>query len=124
MRFLLFILTLQKDEKKKLMTPISDTVEKIKATAQVAVPAKGSVILYGSHARGDAHKGSDWDILILLDKESLSQSDYDNVSYPFVLLGCDIGEEINPILYTMEEWESYGFTPFYENVKRDGIKIV
>ena len=108
----------------KLMTPTLDTMEKIKATAQMAVPAKGSVILYGSHARGDAHKGSDWDILILLDKESLSQADYDNVSYPFVLLGCDIGEEINPILYTTKEWESYGFTPFYENVKRDGIKIV
>ena len=61
------------------MTPVSDTIAKIKATAQKAVPAMGSAILYGSRARGDAHKGSDWDILILLDKEKLSQADYDKI---------------------------------------------
>ena len=48
----------------------------------------------------------------------------DKVSYPFVLLGCDLGTEINPILYTKKEWESYNFTPFYENVNRDGISLI
>ena len=87
------------------------------------MPQGGHAILYGSRARGDAHKKSDWDILILLNKDHLEQTDYDNVSYPFVLLGCDVGEEINPIMYTKKEWESYHFTPFYENVTRDGINL-
>ena len=99
-------------------------IAQIRETAASAVPYGGSAILYGSQARGDAHAGSDWDVLILLDKDRLEQSDYDNVSYPFVLLGCDIGEEINPIMYTRKEWESYKITPFYENVTRDGISLI
>lgn len=88
------------------------------------IPKGGMAVLYGSRARGDSHNGSDWDILIVLDKDRLEQSDYDNVSYPFVLLGCDWGEDVNPIMYTKKEWESYRHTPFYENVKHDGIVLV
>ena len=102
----------------------SVALSKIRQTAASAIPEGGKAILYGSRARGDAHNNSDWDILILLDKDMLEQSDYDNVSYPFVLLGCDLGEEINPIMYTTKEWESYRITPFYENVVRDGIALV
>ena len=100
------------------------TMSRIRRTAAQTIPAGGKAILYGSQARGDAHKGSDWDVLILLDKDHLEQSDYDEVSYPFVLLGCDMGEEINPIMYARKEWESYKITPFYENVVRDGIDLV
>ena len=85
---------------------------RIKQTASSTIPKGGKAILYGSSARGDARKNSDWDILILLDKDTLDQSDYDNVSYPFVLFGCDLGQEINPIMYTTKEWESYRITPF------------
>ena len=97
---------------------------RIKQTATSTIPKGGKAILYGSRARGDARSDSDWDILILLDKDTLDQSDYDNVSYPFVLLGCDLGQEINPIMYTTKEWDSYRITPFYENVTRDGIVLV
>ncbi len=97
---------------------------RINQTAISTIPKGGRAILYGSRARGDARKDSDWDILIILDKDTLDQSDYDNVSYPFVLLGCDLGQEINPIMYTTKEWESSRITPFYENVTRDGIVLV
>lgn len=102
----------------------AEIIAMIRNVAQSAVPQGGSVILYGSRARGDAHEGSDWDLLVLLDKDHLAQEDYDRVSYPFVMLGCDLGEEINPILYTSKEWKEFNFTPFYQNVIRDGIKLV
>lgn len=105
------------------MEKAESVVSKIRSVAEFAVPSDGKAILYGSRARGNARKDSDWDILILLNKDKLEQSDYDNVSYPFVLLGCDIGEEINPILYTSKEWEKYKITPFYENVIHDGIEL-
>ena len=60
---------------------------------------------------------------IILDKDRLSPQDYDTVSFPFVNLGWDINEEINPIMYTKNEWQQYDFTPFYENVNHDGIAI-
>ena len=96
-------------------------LSKIRNVVSSAIPEGGKAILYGSRSRGDAHEGSDWDILILLDKDRLVQKDFDSVSYPFVLLGCEIGEEINPIMYTKKEWESYRNTPFYENVTNDGL---
>lgn len=102
----------------------NNAIAQIKKVASTAIPKGGKAILYGSRARGDEHKGSDWDILILLNKEHLEQADYDNISYPFVLLGCEIGEEINPIMYTNNEWESYRITPFYENVTREGVNLI
>ena len=38
--------------------------------------------------------------------------DADDVSYPFVLLGCELDEEINPIMYTAKEWQSYLVSSF------------
>ncbi len=96
----------------------------IKHLALSVVPAGSSALLYGSRARGTAHRYSDWDILLILNKESLTQADYDTVSYPFVLLGCELGEEINPIMYTEKEWKSYQATPFYENVEHDAINLL
>ncbi len=101
----------------------NNVILKIKDIAKTTIPTGSKAILYGSRARGDARSDSDWDILILLNKDKLDQSDYDKVSYPFVLLGCDLNTEINPILYTKKEWESYNFTPFYKNVTKDGITL-
>lgn len=96
----------------------------IKHLALSVVPTGSSALLYGSRARGTAHRNSDWDILLILNKDSLTQDDYDTVSYPFVLLGCELGEEINPILYTKKEWQTYQATPFYENVEHDAINLL
>jgi uncharacterized protein len=70
------------------MSTDDKTILKIKDIAKSAIPSGSKAILYGSRARGDARNDSDWDILILLDKDKLEQTDYDKVSYPFVLLGC------------------------------------
>ena len=82
----------------------------LKQLALNVIPAGGRALLYGSQARGTANPQSDWDVLLILNKETLTQSDYDTVSYPFVLLGCELGEEINPIMYTKKEWISYIFS--------------
>ena len=83
----------------------------IKQMLTVTLPTGGTAMLYGSQARGDASRDSDWDILIILDKDKLLPSDYDAVSYPLTKLGWDIGAEINPIIYTRKEWEANSFTP-------------
>ena len=86
---------------------------------------KGSVVLlFGSRARGQARKSSDWDILIILPKDQLRQEDYDQVSYPLVELGWKIGEQINPSVYTEQEWKANSITPFYDNVQRDAINLL
>ena len=98
----------------------------IKAISQKAkeITPKGSeVILFGSQARGDAHEGSDWDVLILLDKDRITSQDVDDYFYPFWELGWDYNEMINALLFTKKEWQRNIASPFYENVKREGIRL-
>ena len=99
-------------------------IDSIQQVAKTALPKGSTLLLYGSRARGDAHKGSDWDLLILLDKPELSDSDYDNVSFPFTMLGWNIGELIIPQMYTKKEWDSISFLPFRKNVEHDKIVLV
>jgi hypothetical protein len=54
----------------------------------------------------------------------LKQSDYDDVSFPFVELGWKLNEQITPVMYTKAEWDASSITPFYDNVVRDGIKLI
>lgn len=99
-------------------------LEYIKSVGQQVLPAGGQMWLYGSQARGEARPDSDWDLLVLIDKDQLRGSDYDTIIYPLTELGWDLGATINPILYTKKEWESYHFTPFYHNVQNDKIEII
>jgi len=81
------------------------------------------VILFGSQARGDAREDSDWDLLVLIDKDKKTQEDEDTYAYPFVELGWNNGVSINSILYTKKQWEQGRIFPFYKNVMREGKEI-
>ena len=98
-------------------------LQQIKDTLQHVLPTGGRVLLFGSQARGDAREDSDWDILILIDKERINNDDFDNVAYPLVELGLKIGAMINPLLYTYSDWQKRNFTPFYKNVEQESIEI-
>ena len=81
-------------------------------------------ILFGSRARGTEKEGSDWDVLILLDKPKITLQDYDKYSYPLRELGWDIDEIINPVLFSQKEWEETHYTLFNHNVNKEGIAII
>lgn len=98
-------------------------IERIKEVARQVLPVGSSVWLYGSRARGDEHKGSDWDLLVVLDKDHLSLDDYRKV-LPLNYLGWDIGEEVNPQVYARKEWDEYSYTLFHDNVERDKMVLI
>jgi len=82
------------------------------------------LILFGSQARGDARKESDWDLLILLNKEKRNfTEDTDKYGYPFAELGWDYGITINATVYGKGQWEKSKSFPFHKNVMREGIEI-
>ena len=91
----------------------------IKKVAASVLPEGSSLYLYGSRARGDYHEGSDWDLLLLLDKPRLEYEDFDKYSYPFVEMGWDLGEDIRPHAYTKDEWFNGPHSLFYYNVEED-----
>ena len=98
-------------------------ISNIKEIAGKTLPARSSLLLYGSRARGDNRPDSDWDLLILLDKPSLTFKDYD-YGYPFSELGWEIDEEINAQVYSKKEWAKYQFTPFYKTVEHAKIVLI
>ena len=99
-------------------------VNAIRGKASQIVPKGATVILFGSRARGDAREDSDWDVLILLDKERITSQDIDDYSYPLRELGWDYNQCINTILYTKRDWDSSFISPFRENVTEDGIRLL
>ena len=94
----------------------------ISKKAKALSPEGSEIILFGSQARGDAHNGSDWDVLILLDKDRILPSDYDEYSYPLRELGWDLGECVNTVLYTKNDWQKEAFSPFYDHLVFQSLK--
>lgn len=53
-----------------------------------------SVYLYGSRARHDADRDSDWDILIVTDDSMNIKDAFEKFAYPFTEIGWKLGEQI------------------------------
>ena len=99
-------------------------IERIRVTLTNVLPKGSAAWLFGSRARGDSRADSDWDILVVVDKDRLTFKDYSTITYPLTELGWDMGEEINPVMYTRQEWDENVNTPFRDNVERDAILLV
>ena len=75
-------------------------IERIKASVREIDP-EARIYLYGSRVRGTAREDSDWDVLILVDKDKVSLR-----------------------VYSLKEWFSkYMMTPLFFNVQRDGVLL-
>jgi predicted nucleotidyltransferase len=102
---------------------MNTVLSKIQSLGKQVVPEGSRLMLFGSRARGDFRADSDWDLLILLNKNKITSRDYDEITYPFAELGWQIGEMIHPIIYTKNDWEKKSFSPFYKNVMKEGITL-
>jgi predicted nucleotidyltransferase len=82
------------------------------------------VILFGSHARGQSNVESDWDILILIDQPKTNRSVEEKYRSEMFKLELELGEPISTFVYSKSDWESkFLFTPLYQNIKKEGIKL-
>lgn len=88
------------------------------------IPSGSHLWLYGSQARGDANEDSDWDLLVLLDKEQHAWDDFDNYAIPFIDLGLNANTIVNPFIYTLKEWKERQHAPFQQNVEADKVILV
>jgi uncharacterized protein len=82
------------------------------------------IYLYGSRVRGTANKDSDWDLLILLNKDKITPDLESEITSPLYDLEFETGEVISPMIYSEREWNTkYKITPFYHNVMREGTLL-
>jgi uncharacterized protein len=86
--------------------------------------SSAKIYLYGSRAKGNAKKDSDWDLLILLNKDQITSEIENSITYPLYDLEFETGEIISPMIYSQKEWNTkYSITPFYKNVMKEGQLI-
>ena len=87
----------------------------------IKIDPNAEVILFGSRARGDFRKDSDWDFLILLERPltpMLKSLILDNL-YDLELQNDSL---ISPIIHTKSEWENLAITPLYQMIKKEGMQ--
>jgi predicted nucleotidyltransferase len=83
------------------------------------------VILFGSHARGDSHADSDWDILILLSGFDVSRKVEMEYREEMFEVELEIGEPISTFVFSKTDWETkHSITPLYQNIKTEGISLI
>ena len=88
-------------------------------------PRFKGLVLYGSHARGDSEEGSDIDILILMDDQMDVHHEGPAISKLSRKLKdkyCGDGVLLAPIVLNEGDYHR-GKSPFYLNVKREGISF-
>ena len=101
----------------------TDILQQIQQLGRQLLPEDAHLLLYGSRARGDYHEGSDWDLLILLNRPQ-EASDFQNIAYPIMELGFDLGEYFSVQTYSQQEWDAMSFLLYYKNVEQDKIVLV
>ncbi|MBQ9417127.1 MAG: nucleotidyltransferase domain-containing protein [Bacteroidales bacterium] len=100
-----------------------EKIAELSTTAGRVLPVGAEAWLFGSQARGTSTHESDWDALVLLDKEAVSHTDFGQFAYPFIETGWDIDAMVSPILLSKKDWEGSNFTPFYKNVMKERIRL-
>jgi predicted nucleotidyltransferase len=82
------------------------------------------VILFGSHARGEANRNSDWDILILVNQDKITRLMEKEYREELFDVELEIGEPISTFVFSRKDWEKkHAATPFYHNIQSEGIYL-
>ena len=102
--------------KQHIIQLIRQKVNEIDNTAEV--------ILYGSRARGDNKRDSDWDVMILLKQKNVDKKIEQTFRHHLLDLELEIGVPISVFVYSKSDWEGkYSITPLFRSIKKEGILI-
>lgn len=80
--------------------------------------------LFGSRARGDFSPDSDWDILILIDANQVTNEIEDKFRDDFYDLEIESGQILSTFIYPKNYWRStLIYSPLYKNIEKEGILL-
>jgi predicted nucleotidyltransferase len=98
-------------------------IQKIVTLAISKIP-DSEIYLYGSRARGDNNRLSDWDLLVLLNSKNIFFEYETKIMDEFYELELETGQVFSPLIYSKTEWEqNHTLTTLYENIQQEGIRI-
>ena len=94
---------------------------KVRKRLSEALGQPVKVIMFGSQARGDATKYSDIDLFVIV--PSLDINTRNLVSDIAWEVGFEAGKVISTVPTTEEKIKRFGFLPFYQNIRKEGIAV-
>ncbi len=87
------------------------------------IDPNAKIVLFGSRARGDAGKESDWDLLILIDSQNIREKE-DLFRDKIFDLELETGEIISMFVYNDKDWNTrHKITPLYKSIKKEGVVL-
>jgi len=103
------------------MPPEESIQEQIKEVIH-DIDDSATAILFGSRATGKARNDSDWDVLILLDRATVSLKDEQVFRHKLYDLELKIGQAISTFVYSLTDWNTkMSGTPLFKNIQREGL---
>jgi uncharacterized protein len=80
--------------------------------------------LFGSRARGDFKPESDWDVLILVDNNKITNEIEDKFREELYNIELETGQIISTFIYSKDYWsKTLAYSPLYKNVAKEGIRL-
>ncbi len=80
------------------------------------------VILFGSRARGDYGKESDWDLLILTSIPATEENKR-NLRYHLLDIELETEQAFSTLIHHHDHWKKYYVTPLYSIIEKEGIVV-
>ena len=100
----------------QMLRLIKQNVLEVEPTAQVW--------LYGSRANGTAREDSDWDVLVLSQKDRLTTTEEAHFMDHICDLMVNTGQAIQLFAYGLKDWHTrHRITPFYQNIQSEAIQL-
>ncbi len=102
------------DSNKYIFSKVKQRIKKIDPEARV--------ILFGSRARDDYHKDSDWDFLILT-KLVVTQDLKNKISDSLFETELETDSVLTGIVQNLDYWNSFSDAPIFKQIAKDGVEI-
>lgn len=101
----------------------SQIIDKLKEIVHRYDP-DAEIILFGSRARGDFWEESDWDFLILTEKENIFELDKKIRSDFYEEIEIITFEVVQLIVRNKKTWEEdLWMTPLFRNINKEGLVV-
>jgi predicted nucleotidyltransferase len=112
---------LNKKETSKL-TLLEKKVFKLVKEKVLEIDKKAKIILFGSRARGDARKDSDWDFLVLTSKNATFDL-ITQIRHNIYNVELETGEAISTVIKYQADWNKQSFLQLNKNIAEEGVEL-